>query len=179
MPYILGIDSSTKCTGWAMIDTESGKLLKLGRVIPPKDLYYVDRWVVIVKGLEDVVKENGDPVVVGIEEPNCFTNGNTVRLLCGIFGIISYTFSKAGLFVHAVNTAHAKSIFVGSEKSGEGHAKKTDTIAKANKMFGLTLTHKERNVDGVRMSDEDLADAIQVAYCLRFDLIKAKTPGFL
>ena len=105
----------------------------------------------------------GRPVAIAVEQPNSFRNGASTRILTGDFGALLYWIHINKMAGIEVNTTHAKKIFCGV--AGKG---KEPTIARANELYGLDLKfHRDP-----KKSDDDVADAIQVAYTLRHHLIE-------
>lgn len=82
---ILGIDSSTTSTGWAVIDTKFDNELRLidYGVIKPKQVETIDRIINISNELKEVLR-NFRPEFVVIEEMNVTRNMKTIRALSGL-----------------------------------------------------------------------------------------------
>jgi Holliday junction resolvasome RuvABC endonuclease subunit len=172
---ILGIDSSTHSTGWAIITVkEPVKLIAYGKITSDKEEVLL-RWQDMVLGLDDVLKVWGKPDAVAIEEPNSFRGGEVTRSLTGLFGIVVYhLFSTHGLWATQINTSHSKSVFCGK---GVGKGKEP-TIARANQLFGLNLVYYKPGTKNSALSDDDIADAIQQSFTLRKDLLETVGSGF-
>lgn len=161
---ILGVDLATYRTGLAVIEVaKPARLLHKARIVSPSDRY-VERLDLIINQVEKFMEEfvMGRPVAVAIEQPNSFQNGETTRQLCGVYGALTYWLFKNDMTSIDVNTAHAKKVFCGAGGGG-----KKQTLDRANELYGLSLKYHR---DAVK-SDDDISDAIQVAYCLRSDLI--------
>ena len=86
---ILGIDSSTTSTGWAVIDTKFDNELRLidYGVIKPKQVETIDRIINISNELKEVLR-NFRPEFVVIEEMNVTRNMKTIRALSGLITTI-------------------------------------------------------------------------------------------
>lgn len=86
---ILGIDSSTTSTGWAVIDTKFDNELRLidYGVIKPKQDETIDRIIYISNELKEVLR-NFRPEFVVIEEMNVTRNMKTIRALSGLITTI-------------------------------------------------------------------------------------------
>jgi Holliday junction resolvasome RuvABC endonuclease subunit len=168
---VMGIDLGSYRTGVAALEVGSGaRLLHRAKLVVVGESY-VERWAETIKLLRqfmaDVLK--GRPAAIAIEQPNSGQNMQSTRELTGGFGAILYWLHTEGLSAMDVNTAHAKKVFVG--KGGGG---KVQTIDRANQLYGLALKYHR---DGEK-SDDDVADAIQVAYTARFHLV-AEDPWFM
>ncbi len=161
---VVGIDLGSYRTGISAIEVaKPARLLHKGRIVAASDRF-VERWDLTVNQIEKFLEEfvMGRPVVVAVEQPNSFRNGETTRLLTGLFGVVMHWCHKNDLTAIDVNTSHAKKVFCGKSEKG-----KQPTIDRANSLYGLDLKfHRDP-----AKSDDDVADAIQVAYCLRSDLI--------
>ena len=83
---IMGIDSSTTSTGWAVIDTRfEGKLrlIEYGTISPSKKLDTIGRVIYISDKLKDIIRIFR-PEFVTIEEINVTRNMKTIRVLSGL-----------------------------------------------------------------------------------------------
>lgn len=189
-PCILGLDLDTYVSGYAFLSLANPvRLLSYGTVTVSalkkterEDILI--RWSFMAGNVLDVCRPSAPLIkAIAIEEPNCFSNGETTRQLCGLFGIISHKLYQSGWFPTPVNTAHAKRVFCG--KGGGG---KDITIQSANLMFGTRFRfdpkakakHRQRSevAEAAAFSDDDIADAIQAAFTLRKDLIETEGSGF-
>jgi Holliday junction resolvasome RuvABC endonuclease subunit len=144
---------------------DPAKLLHKARIVSASDRY-VERWDMMINQIEKFMEEflMGRPVVVAVEQPNSFRGGETTRQLCGGFGALMYWLHKNGLTGIDVNTAHAKKVFCGKSLKG-----KQQTIDRANELYNLDLKYHR----DPKKTDDDVADAIQVAWALRSDLIES------
>jgi len=179
----MGLDLDTYITGYAFLSlAEPVRILDYGKILSSKE-DVLDRWRSIARDVIEVCPAGGLVKAVAIEEPNCFSNGETTRQLCGLFGIVSYVLYQNGYYPTAVNTAHAKKIFC-----GKGGGDKSVTVDRVNALFNLNFRFsakakaKRRDakslITSAGMSDDDVADAIAVAWTLRKDLIETKGSGF-
>jgi Holliday junction resolvasome RuvABC endonuclease subunit len=164
--YVLGIDLGSYRTGLAAIEVgKEARLVNRARVVVEgKD--YVDRWAKTIVQIEKFMTEflMGRPVAIAIEQPNSGRNMQSTRELTGGFGAVLYWLHQNGMSAIDVNTSHAKKVFCG--KGGGG---KQQTIDRANELYGLELKYHSNP----EKTDDDVADAIQVAYTLRVELIEA------
>jgi len=166
--YILGLDVSTTCCGWALlsVDYDSDHSLHFGKIIPPKKQSWLHRADHILTALDTHLLNWPDKPIAAIamEQLNSFTGAPTTRALAGVGALVQFhLFKKIGLEAIELHTTTVKKTF-----SGSGAAKKMHMIAAANKRFGLRLcwppTEKEQRNKWV--NDEDIADAIGVAWTL-------------
>jgi Holliday junction resolvasome RuvABC endonuclease subunit len=169
---VLGIDFGSYRTGVAVIEiAEPAKLLHRVRVVAPPDVdkekdNFVERWAMTIDHIENFMVEflKGRPAVVALEQPNSFRNGASTRMLTGGYGAVLYWCHINDITAFDVNTAHAKKVFCGKFEKG-----KLPTITRANSLYGLDLKFHSN----AAKSDDDVADAIQVAWALRQDLINS------
>lgn len=92
---ILGIDSSTTSTGWAVIDTKFNDELRLvdyGSIKPPK-VETIDRIIYISRELKQMLHDF-KPELIVIEEVNVTRNMNTIRALVGLLTEIEVMLRK-------------------------------------------------------------------------------------
>ena len=84
---LLGIDSSSISTGWAIGDM-NGKLIKYGSINPRGIIE--EKLLITVNELNKILNEY-KPTFVAIEDVNCFTNPKTAKLLAEFVGVIRLT----------------------------------------------------------------------------------------
>jgi Holliday junction resolvasome RuvABC endonuclease subunit len=158
---ILGLDLATKITGWAYLSLgDPLTLLDCGTLESSAD-DYLTRWQEMLMQLDLVMEAHGSPCAVAIEHPNSPRNMETVRQLVGIWAAVCVHLIDRGYWPTEVNTKHAKLVF-----TGNGRAEKRDTVAKANEIFAGQMESP------FKLKDNDKADAIQVAYTLRKELLE-------
>lgn len=176
MVYI-GIDSSLSCTAVGIISRDGAgnpKLLSFLKIPTAPDMDYIERCEEITDKIGELLKpyiERSKKIKtqlqIGIEMPNSFRGGDVTRKLCGLYGIILYYIhNELGVRPIEINTKHAKKVATGS-----GNADKQRTIFNINKIFGLTLEYSATK----NKSDDDVADALSIAYCLLIEDGKRKT----
>lgn len=86
---IMGIDSSTTSTGWAIIDTKlsgNSRLMAHGTIKPNSKLKTTNRIIHIGKELKEIIR-SWEPEFIVIEEINVFRNAKSTR---GLVGLIVY-----------------------------------------------------------------------------------------
>lgn len=167
-PYVLGLDVSTTCTGWALISLDPlvAPRLFFGKIMPPpstskRRVSWYERADFIYSHLPQAL---GDIAVCAIclEELNSFRGGEVTRQLAGInMGVRFLMWKKYGVEPTAMDTTTIKKAFTGS-----GKAEKQHMVAAANKIYGLQLRYpttesQQRNKE---INDEDQADAIACAH---------------
>ena len=165
--YVLGLDISTTCTGWALLELETGDLAKYGKIITADEENIFEQARKIQK---DLYKETMGfaVVVVGVEQLNSFRNGSITRALCGISYIVQdYIYKYWGIFPNQINTGTAKSVFTRGYKTWKGAAKKPDVLAVANARYGLNLKFIAPNKKKGGNGDDDISDATSIAFALR------------
>lgn len=167
--YVLGLDISTTCVGWALISLEYEKdhLLWLGKIIPPKGtkkepVSWFERAKFIHTAIEQLI-ENRNIAAIAVEQLNSMRGGDTTRQLAGMSMSVQFLlFKKLGIEPSEIFTSTMKKGF-----TGNGAAKKWDMIAHANKTYGTNLrwptsTKDQKNKE---LNDEDVADALAAAHC--------------
>ena len=166
---VMGIDLGTYRSGLAALEIgRNAKLVAHERVVAPGEVdynNYIERWDLMIDQVQSFMVQvlKGRPMAVGVEQPNSFRNGNTTRLLTGGFGVLMYWLHQQGLFGMEINTGHAKKVFC-----GKGGGNKIPTLDRANEMYDLNLKfHRD-----AKKSDDDISDAIQVAYTARYHLVE-------
>jgi|TARA_R110001583_G_scaffold32772_1_gene111311 hypothetical protein len=91
---ILGLDISTSCTGWCLIDSIDSKLLKIGYIDLGKEKNFLAKAEIVKRELVSISQEN-DIKEIFIEEnlqafrPG-FSSAKTLMTLARFNGIISY-----------------------------------------------------------------------------------------
>ncbi len=164
MGLYIGIDSSLSCTAVAIIERGGNgkqKLISFSKIPSDPKMAYTERCILIRDKVIEIINPytpNTVPVVIGIETPNSFQNGDVTRKLCGLYGIILVAIKEAfEMDAREINTTHAKKITTGS-----GDADKAKTIKSVNKIFGLQLVYSKNK----KKSDDDVADALSIANCM-------------
>lgn len=157
--HVIGLDTSTTCVGYAVfkLSAKNRTLVKYGKIVVPKELGYLQKCEHIISKIENVISavEVSSAVVV-IEQPNSFRNGETTRMLSGLYQIVRYMlYIRFGLEAIEANTKSVKKTVCGN-----GNAKKPEVVETINKLFGLKLKFHKSNKD---KTDDDTSDAIAVA----------------
>ncbi len=147
---ILGIDSSTTSTGWAIIDTKFDNELRLidYGVIKPKQDETIDRIIKISNELKEVLR-SFRPEFVVIEEMNVTRNMKTIRALSGLITTIEVMLrNRQALYVKLTPSQWRKSVGIQCKND-------RNTLKKASVEY--VREHYNENVN------DDEADAICIA----------------
>ena len=147
---ILGIDSSTTSTGWAIIDTKFDNELRLidYGVIKPKQDETIDRIIYISNELKEVLR-NFRPEFVVIEEMNVTRNMKTIRALSGLITTIEVMLrNRQALYVKLTPSQWRKSVGIQCKNDRK-------TLKQASVEY--VREHYNENVN------DDEADAICIA----------------
>lgn len=147
---ILGIDSSTTSTGWAVIDTKFDNELRLidYGVIKPKQDETIDRIIYISNELKEVLR-NFRPEFVVIEEMNVTRNMKTIRALSGLITAIEVMLrNRQALYVKLTPSQWRKSVGIQCKND-------RNTLKQASVEY--VREHYSENVN------DDEADAICIA----------------
>lgn len=102
---VLGLDTSTTSTGYAIID--NGKLIDYGCIKPPKDLDTIDRIIYIEKEVKEIIFKKEIEYVV-IEELAIMRNGLTAKILAGLLYHLIIEFRKRELLTVLVRPSEAR-----------------------------------------------------------------------
>jgi len=184
-PVILGLDISLSCTGWCLMSLQEDRVLAYGKV-PTKalkkkknaaklpkgvyqDLGFFPRSKEVIDAVDAALTSNPGVNVVGIgvEQLNSFRGASTARTLAGVSKLLQHhLWSGLGVVPYEIHTGTAKLAF-----TGNGNAGKALTLVIANTHYKLKPplvyyeeTSKEHKAG---QSDDDIADAISVAYALK------------
>lgn len=93
---ILGLDTSTASTGYAVLD--DGKLICYGVIKPPKNYDLLDKIIYIEQEIKEILKKKEIEFIV-IEELAVMRSANTVRALVGLLYHLLVEFQKKELLV--------------------------------------------------------------------------------
>lgn len=171
--FILGLDTSTTCVGWALLSLNytEDKELHYGKIIPPRRGKNQGTWferVTYIYAEMAKVLESRPISAAAIEELNSMRGGEVTRQLAGVnMGIQFLVYTRLGIEPSTIYTSTAKKAFTGA-----GNAQKWHMIDRANELYGLNLfwpatPSAQKNK---MLNDEDVADAIAMAYCLEQEI---------
>lgn len=147
---ILGIDSSTTSTGWAVIDTKFDNELRLidYGVIKPKQDETIDRIIYISRELRRILQDF-KPELIVIEEMNVTRNMKTIRALSGLITTIEVMLrNRQALYVKLTPSQWRKSVGIQCKND-------RNTLKKASVEY--VREHYNEN------ANDDEADAICIA----------------
>ena len=104
---IMGLDTSTTSTGYAII--ENNKILKSGTVKPNKKLDSIERIICIEKEIKRLYDEF-KPGFIVIEEMVAFRNANSMRILIGLIYPMIIEFVKKEALVVPVRPSEWRKV---------------------------------------------------------------------
>ena len=107
MIKIMGLDTSTTSTGYAII--ENNKILKSGTVKPNKKLDSIERIICIEKEIKRLYDEFKPDFIV-IEEMVAFRNANSMRILIGLIYHMIIEFEKKEALVVPVRPSEWRKV---------------------------------------------------------------------
>lgn len=165
---ILGLDVSTKSTGWSIVDYKNGKMelidygcIERHKMTVPEALINFER------ELTDIIEEF-KPDVVSAEAPFVGSNRNTIQKLANFHGVMMMTLEKYQIsFVYySVMTLKSKVLGGIKTKNADGTKKdgkqmKMEVQAKVIETFGKNNFIK-------KSLNDDMSDSISccMTYCL-------------
>ncbi len=148
---IIGIDPGLRKTGWGVISSERGGLIKHmanGTIKPPPKYSLGNRLLFLHTQLLDILEEY-QPQTAALEEVFVNKNPKSTLLLSHARGVVMMSLASYGLNVTEYGANKVKKTIVGA-----GHADKHQMVA----MIKILLP-------GVHIDGEDSADALAVAIC--------------
>lgn len=164
----LGIDASTKCTGYAVF--RDGELIDYGKVSSDKDNWR-ERVVFMMKEVARLAKEYSADEIVAEVPVRTLANVNTLEQLFSLHGAL--------LGISAVLHIRFVPIEVNSWRKKLGLLKdipkstkdkrailKERSIKMANELYGLELVWKSASS---KYNDDDISDAILIAHTYIMD----------
>ena len=155
--YYLGVDPSTKSTGYGVFN-QLGELVDYGVITPKKgrpNLRPEEEMYIQYLALKELI-EKYMPKQVVCEDQFMKTNVDTLKKLSRVTGNVLLISAQHGIPVELVYPSSWRKVF-----HGTGKAKKEDTINKVNGLFEL----------GLKKKDNDIADAIGIAaYALQMSV---------
>ncbi len=95
---VMGIDSSTSCTGWSIIDNEENKIIAHGCIKPSKKLNNIEKIIYITRELKSIQREH-EPEYICIEETAVLRNAKTQRVLTALLYYIVIEFTKLNCLI--------------------------------------------------------------------------------
>jgi Holliday junction resolvasome RuvABC endonuclease subunit len=148
---VVGFDVSLARTGWAVLDWDTGCLIRCGVIETPADRPLVDRLEQIDISTRGVLLGLRNVADVGVESGFAHGSGETTRKLAAAWGVVSLAcWAVAAIDPCQVPPAKAKHL-----ATGNGAAKKPAVMAAACQRWGSPA------------ADADIADACWVAEFVR------------
>lgn len=148
MDYYLGIDPSTRSTGWSIV-TSSHKLVDYGLIKPSLKLDPIEK----LSYQRDILSEillKYDIQCIGCEEQFFGRNVKTMKKLVQVSTMVIMLSVEYNIPIKMYYPEQWRKVFHGQAR-GIG---KDETIALANEVFYTSFTHK----------DNDMTDSIGIAY---------------
>ena len=142
---VLGLDTSTTSTGYAIID--NGKLIDYGCIKPPNKLNTIDRIIYIEKEVKEIIFKKEIEYVV-IEELAIMRNGSTAKILAGLLYHLMIEFRKRELLTVLVRPSEARKGRITGKNRQE---------LKQNAIYYVKSKYKIKDVN------DDIADSIILA----------------
>lgn len=148
---ILGIDPGLAIVGWAVLESERGRLhpIAYGAITTPAHTSVESRLLIIKKDLEDII-DRYSPSEMAIEELFFNTNITTAITVAEARGVILCTAHAKGLKISEYTPLQVKQAVV-----GYGKAEKHQIIAMVTTILKLPKPPKP----------DDTADAVAIAIC--------------
>ena len=148
---ILGIDPGLAIVGWAVLESERGRLrpIAFGAITTPAHTSVESRLLIIKKDLEDII-DRYSPSELAIEELFFNTNITTGITVAEARGVILCTAHAKGVKISEYTPLQVKQAVV-----GYGKAEKHQVIAMVTTILNLPKPPKP----------DDTADAVAIAIC--------------
>ena len=165
---VLGIDASTKKTGYALLENENN-ILDYGLLISTKD-YYIDRIQEIYIQLKDLIIKNDNINYIVIEDVpmNYKNNLKTAReliLLQGLIFALSFTYNIPVVLYNPSAHRSLNGLYDGTREGMKRERQKQAAVDKVNELYGLNFKFYIRDTKSNK-SDDDMAEAILIARAL-------------
>lgn len=149
---VLGIDSSTTCTGWAIFDTKKDKLLSYGKITPDKKMDYTVRIFEMAKHIYDIIDKNN---IKYLKYEEAFSRSRNVKKQENLIGMIIFVCFELGVAFEAIHPSKINKLWgIPTKKKERPKSKKELTIDAVNFVFNAGLGKK----------DDDIADAISFSF---------------
>ena len=148
---ILGIDPGLAIVGWAVLESERGKVrpIAFGAITTPAHTSVESRLLIIKKDLEDII-DRYSPTEMAVEELFFNTNITTGIAVAEARGVILCTAHAKGVKISEYTPLQVKQAVV-----GYGKAEKHQVISMVTTILKLPKPPKP----------DDTADAVAIAIC--------------
>ena len=147
---IIGIDPGIERTGFAVLETDKGKMrvLDYGRIITDRKLPFSNRLSCLATDLAGILRQ-WKPVAAGLEQVFFSKNVKTAMKVSHARGVIMEVLEEHGVAVHELNPSHIKIAVTGDARADKLQVKK---------MLQYTL--------GMDIRSDDAADAVAAGICM-------------
>ena len=164
MKQILGIDASTKKTGYGIID-DSGKLIDSGVVYSNNENIRM-RMEEIYFSLKDII-ENKDIKVIIIEDVplsnhNNLKTGKDLSTLQGVILGLCFELRLPCIFYNPSAWRSINDMYTGTRDGIKRENQKQAAVDKVNELYNLNFKYF-KNENKVNHTDDDRAEAILIA----------------
>lgn len=147
--YYLGLDPSTKCTGYCVMD-DKYDIIESGKIEMPKDGSESDKIFYQIEHIEALLQKYTISNIL-CEDQFSKLNIDTVKKLSKVVGAILYIARKYSINIELIYPTSWRKVF-----HGYGKAKKEDTFHKVIAIYEL------ENLKFAK--DNDMTDAIGIAW---------------
>ncbi len=148
-PKVLGIDPGLDRTGYAVVETPTGRLLDAGLVRSTVTATLADRLAEIDAGLQEVLVEHSPSLVIVEDLFAHYKHPRTAILMGHARGVILSAAARRGIEVLSVSATRIKKVL-----TGNGHASKAQVQNAVTATFGVALPPESA----------DVADALAAAF---------------
>lgn len=142
---ILGLDTSTRSTGYAVLDND--KLISYGCIKTPKNIDLLDKYIYIEKQVKDILKAKEIEIII-IEDLAVTRSASTTKALAGLLYHLLVEFRKRELLTITVRPSQWR--------------KNCNIKGKSRKEFKENTINYVENVYKIKVNDDE-ADAICIA----------------
>jgi crossover junction endodeoxyribonuclease RuvC len=144
---ILGLDISTKCTGWCLMGDE-GDIVSCGAISFTAKETFQEKTRIFYNAISSLFEEN-DINIVGIEDQFFNRNANTLKILARFSGVACLITDLNNARFVFKTPKNVKKVF-----TDNGSASKKDIIDTVKNKYGLEI------------ENDNISDAIAVAYTI-------------
>lgn len=170
MELWLGLDMSTKSSGYSVIDKETGKLIDYGCWKVKQSVDWRDRCVIMGEHLDKKLKEYDIKGIVcedTIGTPNIKTVKQLSTLQGIIIGVLTSNGHKASFLAPTSWRSKIEGLYTGNREGTTREEMKYKTCKFVNNKYGLNLYYDLEHPNSVK-SDDDISDAIGILYSYLF-----------
>ena len=161
MKYILSLDASTTCTGYAIFSKD--KLVKSGKIVPSKVLDWRERINHTANRLNKIIEEYDIQKIYCEDVPLKSSGGlKTLLMLGAVQGMILTVASCHDIeieFIPVATWRRKVGLFDGTTDGKKRENLKKHSIELANKLYKLELNYVSK---ASKLNDDDISDAILI-----------------